>query len=65
MEPVGEETIRPSARKADTKTPSTVTSSSMIRDSAAFVITTSFRTSPMESSICELCTTARSIRRSS
>ena len=48
MEPVGEETMRPSARNAETNEPSTVTSSSMMREGPALVMTTSFSTSPVD-----------------
>src|SRR3972149_6239322 len=41
--------MRPSARKAETKRPSTLTSSSMMRERAALVITTSFQTSTVGS----------------
>ena len=46
--------MRPSARKADTKRPSTATSSSMMRDRAALVTTTSLRTSPVVSAASAL-----------
>ncbi|OFV87111.1 MAG: hypothetical protein A2V74_09290 [Acidobacteria bacterium RBG_16_70_10] len=62
---MGEETITPSARKEDTKRPSTVTSSSMIREGPAVVTTTSLSTSATTSSRPRRRTRARSSRRSS
>jgi len=65
VEPVGEETIRPSARNVDTNSPSIETCSSMMRESAAFVITTSLSTCCCTSGLPGRFTVACSRRRSS
>ena len=57
--------MMPSARKDETKSPSTETSTSMMREGPAFVMTTSLRTSDVASGRPCRWTIARSRRRSS